>query len=89
MFRTIGVILDSVSVAIESASRVVAGTGRVLEECVDITGDEVEEAGVDQRIGHVQNRRVRIKELGGMKLTKDELSHIYRRGKSHHPQLLA
>ena len=89
MFRTIGIILDSVADAVESTSHVVVGIGRVATECVDITGDEVEEAGVDQRIGHVQNRRARIKELGGMKLTKDELSHIYRRGKTYHPQLLA
>ena len=80
MFRSLGIAWDCIAEILISISTVVTGTGEVLVEGVEITKDEVSETGVQVRIGHVKDRRVMMQELKGLKCTKAEMAHIYRRG---------
>ena len=80
MFRSLGIAWDCLARILEQFTQVSTGTGEVLVEGVEITKDEVAETGVQIRIGHVKDRRVMMQELKGLKCTKAEMAHIFRRG---------
>ena len=80
MFRSLGIAWDCIAEVLISISSVLTGSGKVLVEGVEITHDEVSETGVQIRIGHVKERRVMMQELKGLKCTKAEMDHIFRRG---------
>ena len=80
MFRSLGIAWDCIADVLISISSVLTGSGKVLVEGVEITHDEVSETGVQIRIGHVKERRVMMQELKGLKCTKAEMAHIFRRG---------
>ena len=79
MFRSLGIAWDCIAEVLISLSSVLTGSGKVLVEGVEITHDEVSETGVQIRIGHVKERRVMMQELKGLKSTKAEMDHIFRR----------
>ena len=80
MFRSLGIAWDCLAQILVQFTQVSTGTGEVLVEGVEITKDEVSETGVQVRIGHVKDRRVMMQELKGLKCTKAEMDHIFRRG---------